>query len=120
MQRLLPASDMDPAKKQLWRLVDGAIMDCVKAHPDYFNPKLVKTARRSLTKRVTGQVHGFATQAAKGRSSREAACGPASVGVALARSPGGPTSPPEAGGGYASPAPLSLWRRLRALFRRAP
>lgn len=57
--------------KQLWRVVDGSVADAFNRHPDYLTPKGRKSARASITKRVTGTVLSFAVQAAK--SQRELA-----------------------------------------------
>lgn len=53
--------------QQLWSVVDGAVVDAFKNHPDYLTPKGRKSARTSVVKRVTGTVLGFAVNAAKGR-----------------------------------------------------
>lgn len=52
--------------QQLARVVDGAIRDTFNCHPDYLTKKGKVSARRSLNKRITGTVLGFAVQAAKG------------------------------------------------------
>lgn len=52
---------------QLWPIVDGAVADALKSHPDYLTPKGERSARTSIVKRVTGTVIGFAEQSAKGR-----------------------------------------------------
>lgn len=69
IKRLKPAKS-GPAYRQLWRLVDGAVLDCFTNHPDYLTErgKNYDTARRSLTKRVVGAVLGYASQKAQGRS----------------------------------------------------
>lgn len=56
-----PGSD---AYAQLWRVVDGAVRDAFAAHPDFLTEK-GKHCRASVTKRVVGNVLGFAL--AKGR-----------------------------------------------------
>lgn len=55
-----------PEYRQLWRLIDGAVADAFSCHPDYLTTKGVQSARTSITKRVTGVVHGYAARAAKG------------------------------------------------------
>lgn len=53
--------------QQLARVVNGAVTDAFNAHPDYLTRKGHQSARRSIVKRVTGTVLGFAVQhAAKG------------------------------------------------------
>lgn len=55
--------------RKIWRLADGAVMDTLRAHPEYFTERgRGKIARMSIVKRVTGSVMGFAEQSAKGRS----------------------------------------------------
>lgn len=44
------------AKRQLWRVIDGAVRDCFKMHPDYVAPSRQRAARRSIVKRVIAQV----------------------------------------------------------------
>lgn len=70
MTRIKP-SKPDDTYGQMWRVVDGAVAECFRAHPDYL-PKgeNKRTIRASLVKRVTGAVLGFAVQAAKARSVR--------------------------------------------------
>lgn len=48
---------------RLWRMVEGAVIDALKSHPDYFTPKGNKNAARSVTKRVVGQIVGQAKEA---------------------------------------------------------
>jgi len=55
----------DRAYAQLWRVADGAVRDALRKHPDYLTPKGQRSARRSIVKRVTGTVLGFALQEAK-------------------------------------------------------
>ena len=56
------------AYRQLWRIVDGAVADALKHHEDYLTDKGKRSARRSITKRVTGAILGYAEQSARGRS----------------------------------------------------
>ena len=58
----------DPAYRQIWRLVDGAVAMAFDHHPDYLTPKGRMSARPSITKRVTGLVHSYAAQVAQSRS----------------------------------------------------
>ncbi len=58
----------DAAYRQIWRIVDGAIRDTLENHPEYLTKAGSRAARNSLTKRVVGSLHGYATQVAKGRS----------------------------------------------------
>ena len=60
--------------QQLWSVVDGAVVDALKNHPDYLTPKGRKSARTSVVKRVTGTVLSFAVQStARGRINQPAA-----------------------------------------------
>lgn len=52
---------------RLWRVVDGAVRDAFRMHPDYLTRKGNRNARNSVTKRVTGTVLGFALEEARGR-----------------------------------------------------
>lgn len=66
-----PSPSIQPrsrAYRQLWRIVDSAVRDALAHHPEYLTPKGHINARRSITKRVTGAVLGYAVQAARGRS----------------------------------------------------
>lgn len=54
-----------PEYRQVWRLIDGAVADAFACHPDYLTSKGAQSARTSITKRVTGAVHGYAARAAK-------------------------------------------------------
>lgn len=57
----------DPAYRQLWRLVDGEIRSCFKAHPDYLaDPKRERTVRNSLTKRIVGKIQGYEAEKSRG------------------------------------------------------
>lgn len=44
------------AKRQLWRVIDGAVRDCFMMHPDYVSPSRQAACRRSIVKRVIAQV----------------------------------------------------------------
>lgn len=55
-----------PEYLRLWRIVDGAVRDAFANHPDYLaRPEVL--VRRSVVKRVTGQLYGFAGKPARGR-----------------------------------------------------
>lgn len=60
--------------RQIWRIVDGAVVDAFQAHPEYISKGYkVKTVRESVVKRVTGALVGFAEESAKGRSGEKSA-----------------------------------------------
>ncbi len=42
----------------VWRDVDSAIQDVLKAHPEYFTEKGKQRARESIIKRVAGRIVG--------------------------------------------------------------
>lgn len=46
----------------LWNLVEGAVADAFRAHPDFLTNKGRSTVVRSVTKRVVGQLVGYAKQ----------------------------------------------------------
>lgn len=66
-RRTLMQKRPSAAYGQLWRIVDGAVADALKAHPDYLTDKGTRSARSSIVKRVTGAVIGYAGETAKGR-----------------------------------------------------
>ena len=51
--------------RRLWRIVDGAVRDCLKMHPDYIDPVKIRRVRESIAKRVTGAVLAYEAEAAK-------------------------------------------------------
>lgn len=61
----------DEDYRQLWRVVDGAITDCVIHHPEYFRDTGMIAVRQSIIKRVVGSLLGYAKQ--RGRSGEEPA-----------------------------------------------
>ena len=79
----------------LWRVVDGAVSDAIAMHPEYLaGAKDKRAVRNSIVKRVTGAVHGYAVQAARGRSlaksrAAEKAVLPPEQSVGPARGPTG-------------------------------
>lgn len=72
------------AYQELWGVVDGAVVDAFKNHPDYLTPKGQVSARTSVVKRVCGTVLSFAAQAAQGRPVK-----PAEKPMAIASSAAG-------------------------------
>lgn len=66
----------DETYRQLWRLVDGAVRDAFANHPEYLTTRGKDAAARSITKRVTGTLHGYAVQTARGRSGKVGAIQP--------------------------------------------
>lgn len=53
---------MPEAHQALFRMVEGAVIDCFKMHPDYLTDKGKRTAVQSVTKRVVGNIAGHAKQ----------------------------------------------------------
>lgn len=53
------------AHQLLWRLIEGAVADAMRAHPDYFTARGHRLAGRSITKRVAGQLVGHYGEARK-------------------------------------------------------
>lgn len=68
-KRLKPISPVKRGQPygRIWRIVDGAVRDALASHPEYIEERWVKSARFSITKRVTGAMTSYAAQAAKGR-----------------------------------------------------
>ncbi len=52
---------------EIWRMVDGAVRDAFASHPEYVQQSYLRSARLSITKRVTGAVNGYVASATKGR-----------------------------------------------------
>lgn len=52
--------------RRLWVLVEGAVVDAFRCHPDYLTTKGEKAAVESITKRVVGQIVGHAKQTREG------------------------------------------------------
>ena len=48
---------------RLWRLVEGAVVDAFRNHPDFLTVSGHRSAVQSVTKRVVGQLVGHAKQA---------------------------------------------------------
>lgn len=40
--------------RRVWRLVNGAVADALKMHPDYVSTERQRAVRESIVKRVTG------------------------------------------------------------------
>lgn len=94
--------------QQLYSVVDGAVLDAFKMHPDYLTPKGRASARKSVCKRVTGTVLGFAVQyAAQGRA------------IHPASSPDGVSSSHQAGEGNAMSSPDPHCRIGRVFIKKA-
>lgn len=83
----------DAAYRQLWHLADGAVRDCFANHPDYLTAKGKHHARLSLVKRITGTMHGYATQVAKGGYETRANVARGDSAITTAPAPIGPVEP---------------------------
>jgi hypothetical protein len=58
-----------PTYRQVWRVVDGAVREALRAHPDYIAAgHRAGKVRNSITKRVVGAVCGYSAQAGWARS----------------------------------------------------
>jgi len=66
MHKLKPVKD-GAEYRQLWRVIDGAIRDCFKMHPDYITPENIRRVRESLAKRITGAVLANKAEASKAK-----------------------------------------------------
>lgn len=58
----------DEIYRQIWKLTAGAVRDTFASHPEYLTEAGRRAAERSITKRVTGTLYGYAMQVARGRS----------------------------------------------------
>ena len=68
-KRTKPQKGHRTAYSQLWRVVDGGVRDAFAMHPEYLvRSDMGYAVRNSIVKRVTGAVHSYAVQAARGRS----------------------------------------------------
>ncbi len=54
-----------PRRRQLWRVVDGAVAEVFRAHPDYLTRRGSKMARTAFVKRIVGELMGYEAGAAK-------------------------------------------------------
>ena len=54
-----PIGKKSRAYRQMWRLVDGCVLDTFRLHPDYLTPIGMSSVRMSLVKRITGQVMSY-------------------------------------------------------------
>lgn len=50
----------------LWNLVEGAVVDAFTSHPNFLTDRGRQTVVRSVTKRVVGQIVGYAKQTLRG------------------------------------------------------
>lgn len=75
MRRTKPPRERatETAYCRLWRLVDGAIVDTIANHPEYFRKDRLPVVRTSIAKRVVGAILGHAEQSARGRSGEQPA-----------------------------------------------
>ena len=64
-----PTGKECPQYRKVWILVDGAVSEAFKAHPEYLsNEVALRTVRNSIVKRVTGAITGWATEVEQARS----------------------------------------------------
>lgn len=52
--------------QRLWRLVEGAVTDAFRSHPDYLTDRGTRLAVESVTKHVVGNLVGHAMQTREG------------------------------------------------------
>jgi hypothetical protein len=104
------------AYRQLWRVVAGAVNDALGMHPEYLTAAGRRSAARSITKRVTGAVIGYAEQSARGRSGASPAADEAAGGGSVGRRSVGSATGREAAG-FAKG--LAAFLRSRLLSARA-
>lgn len=62
----------DGTYRQIWKLTAGAVRDTFACHLEYLTAAGREAAERSIVKRVTGTLYGYATQVAEGRSTGSA------------------------------------------------
>ena len=56
---------LDGDRMTLWVAVEGAVVDALKSHPDYFTERGRRLAVGSITKRVVGQLTGAIKRSAR-------------------------------------------------------
>jgi hypothetical protein len=65
-RRLTPEKSPSRVYHQVWRLVDGAVRQAFRDHPEYLaDGKRERTVRNSINKRVVGALIGFVGTAAR-------------------------------------------------------
>ncbi len=74
LSRKHPAFTRHADHQRLWALVEGAVIDAIRSHPDYFTDRGARLAPGGITKRVVGQLVGHAQQTLVG--GRFGACRP--------------------------------------------
>lgn len=62
-----PKHKTGPAYRRVWFVVDGAVLDALKHHPEYIAQGKTRACRESITKRVTGAMLSFMSQDKEGR-----------------------------------------------------
>ena len=72
MYKLHRPSPESPARMKrsdhlkLWSIVEGAVTDTFKTHPEYLTDRGQRSAVESVTKRVVGQLVGLAPETREG------------------------------------------------------
>ena len=66
LSRKHPAFTRHADHQRLWALVEGAVIDAFRSHPDYLTDRGAQLAAGSITKRVVGQLVGHAQQTLAG------------------------------------------------------
>jgi hypothetical protein len=57
MKKLKPPKELPHSTYHaIWRIIDGAVREVIKSHPEYFNEKRHFEIRRSIVKRATGSI----------------------------------------------------------------
>ena len=60
MKKIKPVKEPNDQYTTIWKLVDGALRDTLKHHPEYINRNVnEKTIRTSFNKRITGLITGY-------------------------------------------------------------
>lgn len=82
-----------PQYRRVWIIVDSAVAEAFKAHPEYLSDDAVlRVVRASIVKRVTGAITGWATQVEQARFSQGLTGEIASVSPSNGRGAGRETS----------------------------
>lgn len=69
MKHAVPKNKLsDKDYRQIFRMVDGSIVDYIHCHPKFFPKRMRGTIRQGLSRRITGTLKGYFVQAKRGRS----------------------------------------------------
>lgn len=71
-RRTKPPQEYAAFERKLWRMVEGAVADVLRFHPDYVTKKGHVNITSSIGKRVVGTLRGYVENLDVGSPGREA------------------------------------------------